>query len=103
MMSKKIWDSRDVPPEIALKALSDAGADIGEEKGDKSRWSLPAGGHPAIENFMISIPNISLGNLKKFSGSYLVGGGKKECLDEIKILMDTFNIRYKMVNKFIYG
>ncbi|MFW6046282.1 MAG: hypothetical protein ACOCP4_00565 [Candidatus Woesearchaeota archaeon] len=52
---------------------------------------------------MISIPDIPLNILKKFSKSYLVGGGRDECLEEIQILMNAFNIKYTTVRKYIYG
>lgn len=45
----------------------------------------------------------SVAQLKKFSGAYLVGGGRNECLWEVKILMNAFNIRAKLVDSLIYG
>lgn len=45
----------------------------------------------------------SVAQLKRFSGSYLVGGGRNECLREVELLMNAFNIRYKKIEKFIYG
>ena len=50
----------------------------------------------------LSLPDISLRTLKKFSSAYVVGGGKTECLREVQLLMNAFNIRYKEVRKFIY-
>jgi len=46
---------------------------------------------------------LSLSQLKKFNGAYLVGGGRDECLWEVKIMMDAFNIKYRMVDSLIYG
>lgn len=51
----------------------------------------------------IYLPDINLSTLKKFSGSNLAGGGRNECLKEIQLLMSSLNIRYKLVNNFIYG
>jgi len=48
------------------------------------------------------IPDINLKLLKQFNGCYLIGGGEHECLAEIKLLMDAFNIKYTMVKEFIY-
>lgn len=45
----------------------------------------------------------SVGQLKRYSGAYLVGGGRNECLKEVALLMNSFNIRYRTVNDFIYG
>jgi len=50
----------------------------------------------------INIPDIPINKLRKFSGSYIVGGGKNECLKEVQIFMSVFNIRAKEVREFIY-
>lgn len=83
MVNNRIWDSRDIPREEAEKILDD----------DMSFY----------DSDMISIPDIPLNILKKFSKSYLVGGGRDECLEEIQILMNAFNIKYTTVRKYIYG
>ena len=46
---------------------------------------------------------ISISQLKRFSGAYIVGGGRNECLREIEILMSAFNIKYKRIDRLIYG
>jgi len=51
----------------------------------------------------IYLPDISLGDLKSLSGSLMGGGGRSECLRELELLMNAFNIKYKMVNDWIYG
>jgi hypothetical protein len=83
MAQRKVWDSREIEPEEW------------EEKFPND-W----------EDYMIddplTIPDIPLNILKQFSGAYLVGGGKKECLAEVEILMSAFNIKAKSVKKFIY-
>lgn len=83
MMEKKVNDSRDIDPEVW------------EEK-------FPNDWEDYMEDDMIYLPDIPLNVLKQFSGSYLVGGGKNECLAEVEILMSAFNIRAKKVSKFIY-
>ena len=50
----------------------------------------------------LSIYWTSIAQLKNFSGSYLMGGGREECLLEVQLLMNAFNIRYKLIDKFIY-
>ncbi len=40
--------------------------------------------------------------LKQISPFYMCGGGRNECLREIEILCNAFNIRYKRMNDFIY-
>lgn len=44
----------------------------------------------------------SLAQLKKFNGAYIMGGGKNECLREVELLMNAFNIKYKEIQEFIY-
>lgn len=51
----------------------------------------------------IYLPDINIGTLKALSGSLLGGGGKHECLQEIQLLMNAFNIKYKLVGDWIYG
>ena len=46
---------------------------------------------------------ISLGTLKKMSPFYMCGGGRSECLREIELICNAFNIRYKRMDNLIYG
>ena len=45
----------------------------------------------------------SIAQLKKFSGAYIVGGGRNECLREVELLMNAFNIPYKRIDTLVYG
>jgi len=55
------------------------------------------------EGLTIWTPDISISDLKNnWNGSLLCGGSLNECLKEIQILMNAFNIKYKFVDKFIY-
>jgi len=45
----------------------------------------------------------SVAQLKRFNGAYLVGGGRNECLREVELLMNAFNIRYKRIDSLVYG
>lgn len=51
----------------------------------------------------ISVEWTSLAQLKRFSGSYIFGGGCNECLKEVQLLMNAFNIKYKVIEDFVYG
>jgi len=84
MASKKIYDSRDIEEKEWIKNILEL------ERID-------------FNDMIFFPPDIRIDKLKKWSGSYLVGGGENECLAEVKILMDAFNIRYKIVRKFIFG
>lgn len=45
----------------------------------------------------------SVAQLKQFDGAYIVGGGRNQCLREVELLMNAFNIRYKRIDSLVYG
>lgn len=51
----------------------------------------------------ISVEWTSIAQLKKFNGCYIMGGGRHECLREVELLMNAFNIKYKRLERFVYG
>lgn len=51
----------------------------------------------------LSINWTSVSQLKKFGGGYIMGGGRNECLREVELLLNAFNIRARRINDFIYG
>lgn len=51
----------------------------------------------------ISVEWLSVAKLKQFNNCYLIGGGREECLKEVALLMNAFNIKYKLINELIYG
>lgn len=55
------------------------------------------GNDPLIVNW------ISVGQLRKFNGAYIMGGGRDECLREVELLMNAFNIKYKRIDSLVYG
>jgi hypothetical protein len=55
------------------------------------------------ESLNIWTPDISISELKeKWNGSLLCGGSQNECLKEIQLLLNAFNINYKLVDDYIY-
>ena len=52
------------------------------------------------ENFSINWTSVA--QLKRFNGAYLVGGGRNECLREVELLMNAFNIKYKRIDSLVY-
>ena len=88
MVQNKVYDSRDIEPETMVEI-------IGQDKYTEYE--------DAIEGDMISIPDISIPELKSLSGALIGGGGKHECLKEITLLMNAFNIKYKLVKEWMYG
>jgi hypothetical protein len=84
LYQSKLNDSRELDPE-QFKQL------MGTEWQD---WMLD-------EPFSINWTSVA--QLKRFSGSYLVGGGRNECLREVELLMNAFNISYKRIDHLVYG
>lgn len=41
--------------------------------------------------------------LRQISPFYMCGGGRNECLREIELICNAFNIRYKRIDSLIYG
>jgi hypothetical protein len=55
-----------------------------------------------IDSDSIFLPDVSLAELKQYSGCYLCGGAKDECLSEFRLILEAANIKYKLVRDFIY-
>ncbi len=93
MYKQKVYDSRMLFDEDEEKQLE---------------WLRPIAESINTEpEYMIDDP-ISVGwaamdQLKRYNNSYLIGGGRNECLAEVAILMNAFNIKYKMIDELIYG
>ena len=51
----------------------------------------------------MSVEWTSVAQLKRFNGAYIVGGGRNECLREVELLMNAFNIKYKRIDSLVYG
>jgi hypothetical protein len=64
--------------------------------------SLIIGAMQEMEDDPISVNWTSVAQLKRFNGAYLVGGARDQCLREVELLMNAFNIRYKRIDTLIY-
>jgi hypothetical protein len=40
--------------------------------------------------------------LKRYSGSYLCGGGSRDCLEEVRLYMEALRVNYTIMGRFIY-
>lgn len=54
------------------------------------------------EDMITLPPEIDIGFLKKWKGSFIVGGRENECFEEVMTLLSTFNIKVIPVRRFIY-
>lgn len=55
-----------------------------------------------MEDDPITVEWLSVSLLKQFNNCYICGGGEEECLAEVQLLMNAFNIKYKTMKNFIY-
>lgn len=51
----------------------------------------------------IGLPHINLNILRRFSGASLIGGGCRECLAEVQILLDALKQSYHEEHRYIYA
>ena len=56
----------------------------------------------AFKDDPISVEWTSIKQLKQFNGAYIVGGSRDECLREVELLMNAFNIKYKRIDSLVY-
>ena len=64
--------------------------------------SLIMGAIEEMEDDPLIVNWTSVAQLKRFSGAYIVGGGRNQCLREVELLMNAFNIRYKRIDSLVY-
>jgi hypothetical protein len=64
--------------------------------------SLIMGAIEEMEDDPMTVGWTSVAQLKRFNGAYLVGGGRDECLREVELLMNAFNIKYKRIDSLVY-
>lgn len=64
--------------------------------------SLIMGAQEDMGDDSISVNWTSVAQLKRFNGAYLVGGGRDECLREVELLMNAFNIKYRRIDHLVY-
>jgi len=64
--------------------------------------SLIMGAMQEMEDDPISVNWTSVAQLKRFNGAYIVGGARDQCLREVELLMNAFNIRYKRIDSLVY-
>lgn len=47
-------------------------------------------------------PDINLKNIKKFDNCFICGGSRNECLKEVMLLMNSINVKYKILEKYTF-
>jgi hypothetical protein len=92
MYRQRVTDSRD----LFQKGYDDSYEDL---------MTQLIGGEPTHTQLYdpIIVEWTSIAQLKRFSGSYIFGGGRNECLREVELLMNAFNVKYKRIDSLVYG
>lgn len=67
-----------------------------------TKQSLVMGAMEELGDDPLIVNWTSVAQLKRFGGAYIVGGGRNECLREVELLMNAFNIRYKRIDSLVY-
>lgn len=75
----------------------------GEDSDNYAEQMAELGVPESVLDDALSVEWTSVAQLKQFSGAYIMGGGRNECLREVELLMNAFNIKYKRVDRFVYG
>ena len=93
MVQNRLYSSFDIPEDVLKEII-------------RSSTKHPAHQYNEVERIMdldpIVIPDINLSLLQQFSNAYISGGAEHECLKEITVMMNAFNIKYTLVEDFIY-
>ena len=50
----------------------------------------------------LSVGWVAVDQLKRYNNCYLIGGGEEECLKELSLLMNAFNIKYTKIENLVY-
>lgn len=85
MYQQKVTDSTDLYGGDESKIIEAYGEEIAEWFG-----------------YGISVDFVNVSWLKQLSPFYLCGGGRNECLAEVMLICDALNIKYKLLNEFVY-
>jgi uncharacterized protein YeeX (DUF496 family) len=109
------WMDRGADPAVIIRAIRE----MYQQKVNDSRDLFGGENSPEYEEKMkalmgrdyiefdlddsISVNWTSIAQLKRFNGAYLVGGSRSDCLREVELLMNAFNIKYKRIDSLVYG
>lgn len=109
----RAWMDSGVPDELIIKMIrelyqqkeSDSrmlfGGDDSEDYIERMNEFLGTDQWESLYDDNIAVEWTSVKQLKEYAG-YVCGGGRNECLREVTLLMNAFNIRHKLIEKFIY-
>lgn len=65
--------------------------------------SITGGDYPNnLQTSILWFPNVSKKVLQRYPDPYICGGGETECLREVEILMEVFDLKYTQLRKFMF-
>lgn len=82
MFQQRKYDSRDLDPDLLVQTVGD-------------EWEDWMKDDPLIVNW------IGIDLLREHQG-YICGGSRNECLREVTLMMNAFNLKYKIMERFVY-
>jgi len=108
----RAWMDNNIPANVIIKTIRE----MYKQKVSDSRelFSEAEDYEQAMEEFLgsnydplmlddpLSVGWVAMDQLKRYNNCYLIGGGREECLKEVAILMNAFNIKYTMIENLIY-
>ncbi len=72
-----------------------------EEVGERFMEIIGDEWSPWMEDSPLIVNWVGIDLLRRHSG-YICGGGRDECLREVTLMMNAFNIKYKLLEGFVY-
>jgi hypothetical protein len=105
------WMDYGIEPSIIIATIRELYAQKKTDSGElqfppfnqrTTQQSLIMGAIEEMADDPLSVEWTSVAQLKRFSGAYIVGGGRNECLREVELLMNAFNIKYKRIDSLVY-
>lgn len=108
------WMDQGISPATIIKVirllyqnkLNDSRDLFGGESSDDYAINMQALVGSEFQEWMLYDPIVvdwtSVAQLKRFNGAYIVGGGRDECLREVELLMNAFNIKYRRIDHLVY-
>lgn len=111
----RTWMDQGISPSVIISVirrlyqerLTDSRDLFGGDDSEQYQQGIQELAGAEYQDWMLDDPIIvgwtSVAQLKQFSGALLVGGARNECLREVELLMNAFNIKYKRVDSLVYG
>jgi hypothetical protein len=92
MYNQKVYDSRDLfggDEEKRLEFLTPIADSINSEP-------------ETLIDDALSVGWVAVDQLRKYNNCYIIGGAREQCLAEVQLLMNAFNIRYTVIDSLVY-